>query len=104
MVVKRAKTVKITAIISIITVILMTILFLLRLNHLNLSTNDLNKKLESIVTKLVIKDKSIRNCVVAVRKSDDSYSWAGAAGIAQQDGHKIISKACKLFSAKKGIK
>jgi hypothetical protein len=87
MVIKKTKTVRTTAIIAIITVIVLTMIFLTGSNHSGLSTDDLNNKLESLVSTLAVKDKSIRNCVLAVTKGNDSYSWAGAAGVARQDGH-----------------
>ena len=90
---------KIAAIIIIITVIVIAILFLPRSNHSNLSTEGLNKKLESIVTTLVAKDKSIRNCVFAVRKGDGSFSWEGAAGIAKQNGRVLMTKDTPVYIA-----
>jgi D-alanyl-D-alanine carboxypeptidase len=107
MVVKRAKTVTITAIIIIITIVIMAIFLLPRLKYSILSTDDLNKKLESLVSTLTVKDKSIRNCVLAVKKGDESYSWAGAAGVAKQDGRVpmtgdtpvYIASILKLYTA-----
>jgi D-alanyl-D-alanine carboxypeptidase len=59
--------------------------------------NDLNLKLERSVSELVEKDKSVRNCVLAVTKGDGSYSWAGAAGIATQDGQVPMTKDTPIY-------
>jgi len=82
-------------------------LSLTALNCSTSSSNDLNLELEHSVSSLVEKDKSIRSCVLAVTKGDTSYSWVGAAGIANQDGQVpmtddtpiYISSVTKLYSA-----
>jgi D-alanyl-D-alanine carboxypeptidase len=99
MVIKKTKTVRTTAIIAIITVIVLTMIFLTGSNHSGLSTDDLNNKLESLVSTLAVKDKSIRNCVLAVTKGNDSYSWAGAAGVARQDGHVPMTRDTPVYIA-----
>ena len=92
---------------ALITVILVTMMLSSCLNHADLSTDDLNKKLEDLVSALVAQDKSIRNCALAVSKGDESYSWAGAAGVARQDGRVpmtgdtpvYIASILKLYTA-----
>jgi D-alanyl-D-alanine carboxypeptidase len=94
----KTKSIRITAIITIITVII-SMFFFTSLSCSNSSTDDINKKLGSLVTELVMKDKSIRNCVLAVMKADDSYSWAGAAGVARQDGQIPMTRDTPIFIA-----
>jgi D-alanyl-D-alanine carboxypeptidase len=84
-------------IIIIVIVIVVAGLFLTGLKCSNLSTNDLNLKLERSVSELVEKDKSVRNCVLVVTKGDGSYSWAGAAGIATQDGQVPMTKDTPIY-------
>jgi protein-S-isoprenylcysteine O-methyltransferase Ste14 len=79
--------------------IALILVFLTGLNCSNLSSNDLNLKLERSVSELVEKDKSVRNCVLAVTKGDGSYSWAGAAGIATQDGQVPMTKDTPIYIA-----
>ena len=69
------------------------------LNCSNSSSNDLDLKLERSVSALVEKDKSIENCVLAVTNGDGSYSWAGAAGIANQDGQVPMTKDTPIYIA-----
>ena len=45
--------------------------------------DSLDQKMEYLVSGLVGKDRSIRNCVLSVVKGDGSFSWSGAAGIAR---------------------
>jgi CubicO group peptidase (beta-lactamase class C family) len=63
------------------------------------SFDNLNQEMEYLVSGLVEKDKSIRNCVLAVRKGDGSFSWAGAAGIASQDGQVPMTKDTPIYIA-----
>jgi D-alanyl-D-alanine carboxypeptidase len=53
----------------------------------NLASQDVNQKLQCLIVGLVGKDSSVKNIELAVTKADGSYSWAGAAGIANQQGH-----------------
>ena len=69
------------------------------LNCSSSSSNDLNMELERSVSALVEKDKSIENCVLAVTNGDGSYSWAGAAGIANQDGQVPMTKDTPIYIA-----
>jgi D-alanyl-D-alanine carboxypeptidase len=95
----KTKTVRITAIIAIVAVILVTMMLSSCLNHSDLSTDDLDKKLGNLVSTLVVKDESVRNCVLAVMKGDESYSWAGAAGVACQDGQVPMTKDTPVYIA-----
>jgi D-alanyl-D-alanine carboxypeptidase len=63
------------------------------------SFDDSNQELHHLVSGLVEKDKSVRNCVLAVMKGDGSYSWAGAAGIASQDGQVPMTKDTPIYIA-----
>jgi D-alanyl-D-alanine carboxypeptidase len=74
-------------------------LLLTGLNCSKSSSNDLNLELEQSVSELVEKDKSIENCVLAVTKGDGSYSWAGAAGIANQDEQVPMTKDTPIYTA-----
>ena len=93
----KTKRKKIALIIIIVIVIVVTGLFLIGLKCSNLSSNDLNLKLEHSVSELVEKDKSVRNCVLVVTKGDGSYFWAGAAGIANQDGQVPMTKDTPIY-------
>ena len=53
----------------------------------NLASQDANQKLQCLLSGLVGKDSSVKNIELAVTTGDGSYSWAGAAGIANQQGH-----------------
>ena len=99
MIFDKTKRIKIALIIIIVIVIVVAGLFLTGLKCSNLSSNDLNLKLERSVSELVEKDKSVRNCVLAVTKGDGSYSWAGAAGIATQDGQVPMTKDTPIYIA-----
>jgi CubicO group peptidase (beta-lactamase class C family) len=55
--------------------------------------------MEYLVSGLVEKDKSIRNCVVSVMKADGSFFWSGAAGIARQDGQVPMTKDTPIYIA-----
>jgi D-alanyl-D-alanine carboxypeptidase len=55
--------------------------------------------MEYLVSGLVEKDKSVRNCVLSVMKGDGSFSWSGAAGIASQDGQVPMNKDTAIYIA-----
>jgi D-alanyl-D-alanine carboxypeptidase len=63
------------------------------------SFDNLNQEMEYLVSGLVEKDKSVRNCVLSVTKSDGSFSWSGAAGIARQDGQMAMTKDTPIYIA-----
>jgi D-alanyl-D-alanine carboxypeptidase len=86
-------------VIAIIMAFIITGFILTSLHCSNLSSHDLNLRLENSVYQLVEKDKSVRNCVLAVTTHDDSYSWAGAAGIANQDSKVPMTKDTPIYIA-----
>jgi len=98
MIFKKKKRIIIWAVIMVI-VLAAAGLLLVNLNCPNLSSNDLNLKLGRSVSHLVEKDKSIRNCVLAVTCGNGSYSWAGAAGIAHQDGQVPMTNDTPVYIA-----
>jgi D-alanyl-D-alanine carboxypeptidase len=55
--------------------------------------------MEYLVSGLVEKDKSVRNCVLSVVKGDGSFSWSGGAGIASQDGQVPMTKDTPIYTA-----
>ena len=71
------------------------------------SRDDLAPRLQAIVSGVIAKDGTVRNCVLAVAKGDGSFHWSGAAGVAQQNGGKpmtadtpiYIASVTKLFTA-----
>jgi D-alanyl-D-alanine carboxypeptidase len=58
----------------------------------NRTHSGMGSELQSLVSGLVEKDKSIKNCVLSVEKGDGSFSWSGAAGVASQDGKVPMTK------------
>jgi CubicO group peptidase (beta-lactamase class C family) len=63
------------------------------------SSGDLNQEMEYLVSGLVEKDKSVRNCVLCVMKRDGSFSWSGAAGIASHEGQVPMTKSTPIYIA-----
>ena len=63
------------------------------------SSGRLDVDLQRIVVHAVKADSTIRNCVLAVRKGDGSFEWAGAAGIARQRDHKPMTQDTPIFIA-----
>ena len=69
--------------------------------------DNLGNDLQSIVSQLVQKDKSVKNCVLSLAKGDSSFSWSGAAGVASQDRNVpmtgdtpiYIASVTKLYTA-----
>jgi CubicO group peptidase (beta-lactamase class C family) len=55
--------------------------------------------MQYLVSGLVEKDKSVRNCVLSVMKGDGSFSWSGAAGIASQNGQVPMTKDTPIYIA-----
>jgi D-alanyl-D-alanine carboxypeptidase len=83
---------------TILIIIIAAGLFITRLSSTR-SFDDLNQELEYLVSGLVEKDKSVRNCVLSVMKGDGSFSWSGAAGIASQDGQVPMTKDTPIYIA-----
>ncbi|MEN6439044.1 MAG: serine hydrolase domain-containing protein [Syntrophobacter sp.] len=61
--------------------------------------SSVDQKLEYIVVDTVRSNKQIKNCVLFVKKGDGSFTWAGAAGIARQDGQVTMSKDTPFYVA-----
>jgi CubicO group peptidase (beta-lactamase class C family) len=61
--------------------------------------DSINQKLAYLVSELVEKDSSVRNCVLSVLKSDSSYYWSGAAGIANQENQLPMTKETQIYIA-----
>ena len=82
--------------------LMMTLIEGLSIAQMKLSTqpfDSLNQKLEFLVTELVEKDSSVRNCVLSVMKNDSSCFWSGAAGIASQENQLPMSKESQIYIA-----
>ncbi|MGA2157639.1 MAG: serine hydrolase domain-containing protein [Dehalococcoidia bacterium] len=93
------KTKRINIISIIVFIVVVAGLFLTGLNCSNPPSNNLALNLERSVSGLVEKDKSIKSCVLAVMKGDGSYSWIGAAGIANPDGQVPMTKDTPIYIA-----
>ncbi len=63
------------------------------------SFDNVDQEMKSLVSGLVEKDKSVRNCVLSVMKGDGSFSWSGAAGIGNQDGQVPMTKDTPIYIA-----
>jgi len=100
MVLKPTKRIIIVLIVVLVAVTVVCGLFLFSyLNRPNLSPNTLNSKLEQLVSGQVGSGNSAVNCVLAVAQGDGSCSWAGAAGIANQDGQVPMTKDTPIYTA-----
>jgi D-alanyl-D-alanine carboxypeptidase len=55
--------------------------------------------LEHAVTDIVNSNKLIRNCVLYVAKGDGTFTWSGAAGIANQVGQIPMTKETPIYIA-----
>ena len=68
-------------------------------------SDNLDAKMQSLVTGLVQGDTSVKNCALSVLKGDGSFSWSGAAGIAHdqvrmtKDTPVFIASITKLYTA-----
>jgi D-alanyl-D-alanine carboxypeptidase len=61
--------------------------------------DNLDQEMEYLVSGLVEKDKSVRNCVLSVMKGDGSFSWSGSAGVASQEGQVPMTKDTPIYLA-----
>jgi D-alanyl-D-alanine carboxypeptidase len=85
---------------SIIVIMIMAAgLIITRLRSSTPSFDNLNQEMAYLVSNLVKKDKSIKNCVLSVMKGDGSFSWSGAAGIASQDNQVSMTKDTPIYIA-----
>jgi CubicO group peptidase (beta-lactamase class C family) len=87
----------ITSIILIIVIVAGFII--IRRNLATPSIENLNQKIKYIVSDLVENDKLIRNCVLSVMKGDGSFSWSGAAGIANENSQVPMTKDTPIYIA-----
>jgi D-alanyl-D-alanine carboxypeptidase len=60
---------------------------------------NVNQELEYIVSDQVKSNKQIKNCLVYVTKGDGTFTWSGAAGIANQDGQVPMTKDTPIYLA-----
>ncbi len=74
-------------------------LFITQLRCTTRTFDDLNQEMHYLISELVEKDESVRNCVLSVMKGDGSFSWSGAAGIARQEGQVPMSKDTPIYIA-----
>lgn len=58
-----------------------------------------SQELELLVADLVNNNKLIRNCVLNVSKGDGTFTWSGAAGIANQAGQIPMRKDTPVYLA-----
>ena len=58
-----------------------------------------NEELEYLVNETVKSNKQIRNCALYVTKGDGSFTWSGAAGIANQAGQVPMTKDTPFYLA-----
>jgi CubicO group peptidase (beta-lactamase class C family) len=61
--------------------------------------SSVNQELEYIVAEAVRGNEQTRNCVLYVKKGDNSFTWAGAAGMARQDGQVPMSRDTPIYLA-----
>jgi D-alanyl-D-alanine carboxypeptidase len=83
----------------ILIVIIVAGLIITRLRSTTPSFDNVNQELDYLLSNLVEKDKSVKNCVLSVMRGDGSFSWSGAAGIARQDGQVPMTKDTPIFIA-----
>jgi len=98
MIINQAKGTIMASIKALVMVIAVAGFFLGGLNCSNSSSGDLNATLQRSVSEIV-DNKSIDNCVLAVAKGDGSFSWAGAAGIANKDSQIPMTKDTPMYIA-----
>jgi D-alanyl-D-alanine carboxypeptidase len=60
---------------------------------------DMNDEMQQLVTGLVERDKSVKNCVLSAMKGEGSFSWSGVAGIANQNGQVPMTKDTPIYIA-----
>ena len=72
---------------------------IMRLRSSTPSFNNINQEMQYLVSNLVEKDKSVKNCVLSIMKGDGSFSWSGAAGIANQDKQIPMTKDTPIYIA-----
>lgn len=63
------------------------------------SFDNLDQELQYLVSDVVERDGSVRNCVLSVVKGDGSFSWSGAAGVAGRDDQVPMTKDTPIYIA-----
>jgi D-alanyl-D-alanine carboxypeptidase len=63
------------------------------------SSGDVSHQLACLVSGSVGNDASVRGVELAVAKGDGSYSWTGAAGIADPQGHVTLTSDTPIYIA-----
>ena len=90
---------RIIIIFAILVMIIAAAFFLIRSEFSTPAFKDLNQAMQYLVSDLVEKDQSVRNCVLSVMKGDGSFSWSGAAGIASQNGQVPMTRDTPIHIA-----
>ena len=84
---------------AIVIIIIAAGLFFIRSKFSTPLFSNLDQTMQYLVSDLVQKDKSVRNCDLSVMKGNGSFSWSGAAGIANQDGQIPMTKDTPIYIA-----
>jgi D-alanyl-D-alanine carboxypeptidase len=63
------------------------------------ASGDVSRQLQCLVADYVGQDPSVRNIELAVAKGDGSYSWAGSAGVAHQQGGAPMANDTPIYIA-----
>jgi D-alanyl-D-alanine carboxypeptidase len=58
-----------------------------------------DQEMDTIVTRFVQNDKSVRNCALSVMKGDGTLSWSGASGIVHENGTAPMTKDTPIYIA-----
>jgi D-alanyl-D-alanine carboxypeptidase len=62
-------------------------------------SGNIRQQLGSVLSATVGQGKPIRNAVLYVTKGDGSFTWYGAAGVANQDGKVLMTEATPFYVA-----
>ena len=91
---------KLRTILLLFLVVIVTVGIVFTVWRLNRPTfSNANQELEYLVTDTVKSNKKIRNCALYVTKGDGSFTWSGAAGIANQAGQVPMTKDTPIYLA-----
>ncbi len=88
-----------TALSTILVVIIAVGIVLIAYRLTRPTFSSINQELEYIVADTVRSNKHIKNCAVFVKKGNNSFTWAGATGIARQDGQVPMSQDTPIYLA-----
>ena len=61
--------------------------------------SNFDQEMDTIVTRFVQNDKSVKNCALSVMKGDGTLSWSGASGIAHENGTAPMTKDTPIYIA-----